>query len=328
MENAFLKLPYFQASFDTYVKLEGLNPAGSIKMKTAREMIGAAEAQGLIGPDTHLIESTSGNLGIALAAICASKGYPITLVTDPNANARTLKYIRTLGADLVVVDERDQSGGYLQTRIDYIRRRVAIEPRLLWLNQYTNPANVNAHVKHTAPEIFEGFGLPDWLFIGTGTSGTLMGCVSYLRRLDAHTRIVAVDAQGSVIFGGPPGRRRLPGLGASRKPEIFHDDGSFQKVLVSEEDTIRMCRRVAREYGLLLGGSSGTVLAAVDAYRDRITPGSRVLVISPDMGDGYLDSIYDDQWVCDRFGAHVLAGTGPVIPEEALVSSRHRTTHV
>jgi cysteine synthase A len=303
---AFLKLPCFHPEFDTYVKLEGLNPAGSIKVKTAREMVEAAESRGWIGPDTRLIESTSGNLGIALASICAAKGYGLTLVTDPNANARSVKYMRALGADIVVVDRRDANGGYLQTRIDYIHDRLAHDPRLLWLNQYSNPANVHAHVKHTAPEIFEGFGLPDWLFVGTGTSGTLMGCVSYLRRLGAATTVVAVDTLGSVTFGGLPRRRLLPGLGTSRRPEIFRDDGSFQKVLIAEEDTVRMCRRVAREYGVLLGGSSGTVLAAVDAYRDRIGAGSRVLVISPDMGDGYLDSIYDDQWVSERFGAQAL----------------------
>ncbi|WP_329382300.1 2,3-diaminopropionate biosynthesis protein SbnA [Streptomyces sp. NBC_01351] len=324
--NAFLELPHFLPSFDTFVKLEGLNPAGSIKMKAAREMVDAAEAQGLIGPDTRLIESTSGNLGIALASICAARGYPLTVVTDPNANARSLKYVRALGADLVVVTDRDAAGGYLRTRIDLIRRRVAADPRLLWLNQYTNPANVNAHVNHTGPEIFEGFGLPDWLFVGTGTSGTLMGCVRYLRNMGAPTTVVAVDALGSVTFGGPPGRRLLPGLGASRRPEIFHDDGSFLKAVIGEEDTIRACRRVAREYGLLLGGSSGTVLAAVDSFRDRIAPGSRVLAISPDMGDGYLDSIYDDRWVAERFGVGALEPARPVRSPRSPVSQG--TLHV
>ena len=266
----FLLLPEFQNSFETYVKLEGLNPTGSIKFKTARQMIEAAEEKGWIGPGTGIIESTSGNLGVALAAICAAKGYPITLVTDPNANARSVRYIEALGADLVVVRERDSTGGYLQSRIDYIMRRCVEDPDLLWLNQYRSPANPSAHFLHTAAEIFQDFGVPDWLFVGTGTSGTLMGCVRYVQSVGAPTTVVAVDSEGSVTFGGPPARRWIPGLGSGRKPEIFQDDGSFHKVLVGEREAIRMCRRIAREFGLLLGGSSGTVLAAVEAFQSHI----------------------------------------------------------
>lgn len=302
----FVELPRLAGDFTTYVKLEGLNPTGSIKLKAAREMVKRAEANGCIGPDTEIIESTSGNLGIALASICAAKGYRITLVTDPNANPRTIKYIRALGANLITVQERDGSGGYLQTRLDYIQSRLAADSRLLWLNQYANPANPEAHRTHTAREIFDGFGVPDWLFVGAGTSGTLMGCLQHISEHQLPTRLVAVDAVGSVLFGGPPGRRFIPGLGASRRPELLVDDGSYDKVHVPESETIRMCRRVAREHGLLLGGSSGTVLAAVAACRNRIARTETVVAISPDMGDGYLDTIYDDLWVVERFGVSVL----------------------
>ncbi|MFE3717005.1 2,3-diaminopropionate biosynthesis protein SbnA [Streptomyces cyaneofuscatus] len=302
-----MELPGFTTGFSTYVKIEGLNPAGSIKMKTAREMILDAEAKGRITPGCELIESTSGNLGVALAAICAARGHRITLVTDPNVNARTLRFIKALGADVVIVDERDRAGGYLATRIDYIRRRTAADPRLVWLNQYANPANAAAHCTHTVGEILAGFGTPDWLFVGTGTAGTLMGCVRGLREAGAATRIVAVDAVGSVTFGARPGRRWIPGIGTSRVPETYVDDGSFHKLLVDERDAVRTCRRVAREHGLLLGGSSGSTLAAVDAFSDRIAPGSRVLAISPDMGEGYLDTVYDDDWVTEHFGADTLA---------------------
>ncbi|CAL9609335.1 2,3-diaminopropionate biosynthesis protein SbnA [Streptomyces sp. enrichment culture] len=302
----FLRLERFHPDFSTTVKLEGLNPAGSIKLKAAREMIEAAEAQGAVAPGRHLIESTSGNLGVALASICAAKGYPVTLVTDPNANARSVRFMRALGARVVTVTDRDSAGGYLRTRIAYIRRRLAADPSLVWLNQYANPANATAHSRHTVAEILDGFGVPDWLFVGTGTSGTLMGCVRRLRELGLPTQVVAVDAVGSITFGDVPGPRWIPGIGASRVPELFHDDGSFLKVLVDEVDTVRMCRRVAREHGLLLGGSSGSALAAVHALRDRIPPGSRVLALSPDMGEGYLDTVYSDEWVTERFGPAVL----------------------
>jgi 2,3-diaminopropionate biosynthesis protein SbnA len=324
VEHAFLRLPGFLPDVDIVMKLEGLNPAGSIKLKAAREMVTTAEKQGRIRAGISLIESTSGNLGIALASICAAKGYPLIVVTDPNANATRVKAIRAFGAEVVVVRDRDVGGGYLHTRVNYIKRRLAEDPNLVWLNQYTNSGNVGAHHNHTAPEITGGLGAPDWLFVGTGTSGTLMGCVRHFASVDAPTIIVAVDAVGSVTFGGPPGPRYLPGLGASRLPEIFHDNGTFLKVLVPERDAIRACRRVAYEHGLLLGGSSGSVLAGVIAMRDRIPPGSRVVAISPDLGDWYLDTIYNDDWVTARFGAETLAGVAktnaPSIGEERNVA--------
>ncbi|WP_030740916.1 2,3-diaminopropionate biosynthesis protein SbnA [Streptomyces sp. NRRL S-31] len=307
--HAFLELPGFAPDFSTYLKLEGLNPAGSVKLKTARAMVEHAETDGVLKPGSRLIESTSGNLGIALASVCAAKGHRLTLVTDPNATEHSVRCMRALGAEVVVVTARDPGGGFLQSRIELIHRVLARDPSVVWLNQYTNPANPGAHLDSTAVEIFEGFGEPDWLFIGTGTGGTLMGVVEYARRTRAATRIVAVDTLGSVTFGGAPGRRWIPGLGASRRPEIFEDDGSFAKVLVEERETVLMCRRLARSHGVLLGGSSGTVLAAVRAVRDSIRPGSTVLAIAPDLGDRYLDSVYDDDWVTARFGAATAAAT-------------------
>jgi cysteine synthase A len=305
-DHIFVRLPGFAPGLDTYAKLEGLNPVGSIKIKTAREMVSAAEAEGRIGAGSRLIESTSGNLGVALSAIAAARGYQVTLVTDPNASARSLQYMRAYGAEVVVIRDHDANGGYLQTRIDWIHRRLAADPGLIWLNQYANPANVRAHRRSTAEAILSGLGEPDWLFIGTGTGGTLMGCVEHLRSVGARSTIVAVDVIGSVIFGGPPAPRLIPGLGSSRPSEIVVDDGAFRVALVSEEDTIRACRRLARDYGLLLGGSSGTVLAAVTAMAPEIPAGSRVLVLAPDQGDGYLDTVYHDDWVRRRFGPEVL----------------------
>ncbi|MGG8407699.1 2,3-diaminopropionate biosynthesis protein SbnA [Streptomyces sp. 12297] len=303
---AFLTLPGFVPHLRTTLKLEALNPAGSIKLKTAREMLAAAEEEGLLGPGAALIESTSGNLGIALATLCAATGHPLTLVTDPNTPAQSLRHMRALGAEVVVVTRRDAGGGYLQTRIDLIEDRLRSTPGLVWLNQYRNPANARAHQRHTMAEVLDGFGVPDWLFIGVGSTGTFMGCLQAVREKRLATRVVAVDADGSVIFGGEPGRRFLPGLGASRRPELFADDGSFTKVLVAERDTVRTCRRVARTYGLLPGASTGTALAAVTALAPDIPAGSRVLVIAPDLGDRYLSTLYDDAWVADTLGPDTL----------------------
>jgi N-(2-amino-2-carboxyethyl)-L-glutamate synthase len=317
--SAFLELPGFVPQFSTYLKLEGLNPAGSIKLKTARALVQSLEDDDLIGPGSALIESTSGNLGIALAIVCAARRYPITLVTDTNANAGSVKMMRALGAEVVVVRDRDRNGGFLHTRIDYVRRRLAENPKLVWLNQYANRANAAAHRDETATEVLAGFGAPDWLFVGAGTTGTLMGCVERFRDIPA-TAVVAVDAVGSVTFGGAPAPRRIPGLGTSRRPEIFRDDGSFHKVLVAEPDTIRVCRRVARDYGLLVGGSTGTVLAAVEAFGERIAPDSIALAISPDLGDRYLDTIYSDEWIIKNFGADLLKSLEWSPLKEELIS--------
>ncbi len=303
---AFLTLPGFRPRFRTTLKVEALNAAGSIKLKTAREMLTAAEDEGLLRPGAALIESTSGNLGIAVAMICAAEGYRLTLVTDPNTPAQSIRHMQALGAEVVVVRDRDRNGGYLQTRIALIEDRLRITPGLVWLNQYRNPANARAHSRHTMTEILDGFGVPDWLFVGVGSSGTFMGCLQAIREQRLPTTLVAVDAVGSVTFGTDAGTRHLPGLGASRRPELFLDDGSFTKVRVTEQETVRTCRQVARRYGFLPGASTGTALSAVAALDERIAAGSRVLVIAPDLGERYLGTLYDDDWVARTLGADTL----------------------
>jgi len=285
------------------LKIEGLNPSGSIKMKTALSMIESAEKMGKINPDTILIESSSGNLGCALASAATARGLRFVCVVDPNALPQSIKIMRALGAELVCVTERDSNGGYLGSRISYVKQALASDPHLLWLNQYANEANAAAHEATTAPAIMRAFPQLDFLFVGAGTTGTLMGCLRYFSRESPRTKIVAVDSFGSVTFGTPPASRFIPGLGSSRVPEIF--DASLVKIVehVSEIDAVAMCRWIAHTKGLLVGGSTGTVLAAVRAWRRRIPEDSVVVAISPDMGERYLDTVYDDDWVGKKFGA-------------------------
>ncbi|MGX1850782.1 2,3-diaminopropionate biosynthesis protein SbnA [Streptomyces sp. NBC_01456] len=301
LDDLFIRLDQLVPGRSVFLKLEGLNPAGSVKLKTAVALITAAEESGLRFPRTRLIESTSGNLGVALAMVCAAKGYPLTCVTDPNATVRSRRLMAVLGAEVVVIDTRDAHGGFLQSRIDYIGERLRREPDLHWLNQYANPAGPQAHRDRTGRAIVEGIGHLDYAFIGVGTTGTLMGCAEYLRRHSPATRIVAVDAVGSVTFGGPAARRHLPGLGTSRRPEILDTKNIDDIVLISEADSVAMCRTLARERGLLLGGSTGTVLCAVQDSAKKIPEGSVVVAISPDFGDRYLETIYDDAWVAERW---------------------------
>jgi cysteine synthase A len=299
-EDRFLRVPGVRGLNQFFLKIEGFNASGSIKVKTARGLIQAAEQSGVDMSRTRLIESTSGNLGVALAMICTAKQYRLTCVTDPNANATSLAIMRALGAEVVNIWERDANGGYLGSRIAYIQRRLAAEPNLYWLNQYANLHNPAAHNQHTGPAILESFGRVDHLFVGAGTGGTLMGCLKYFRRWSPATRVVAVDAVGSVSFGGTSSTRYIPGLGVSRRPEILDPDAPDEVVLVPEWETVRECRWLARTTGLLAGGSTGTVVAAVRRLAGSIPPNAVAVAIAPDLGERYLHSVYNDEWVVER----------------------------
>jgi N-(2-amino-2-carboxyethyl)-L-glutamate synthase len=304
-----------------YLKIEALNPAGSIKLKAAVGMINTLEREGRIQRGSRLIESSSGNLGVALAAACAERGYAFTCVIDPNTSDQNRKTIEALGAKVVVVRERDANGGFLGTRIRYIEGVVANDPSTIWLNQYANPANPAAHHDTTARSIAESFDRIDYLFVGAGTTGTLMGCKSFFRAHRPATRLIAVDSIGSVTFGYPPSPRFIPGLGTSRRPEIFDPAGLFALERVEEGHAVQLCRWLAQSHGLLAGGSTGTVLAGVRAWSDRILQDAVVVAISPDLGERYLDTIYSDDWVRDKFGEGPLAGDLQTLQSAALESA-------
>jgi N-(2-amino-2-carboxyethyl)-L-glutamate synthase len=204
--------------------------------------------------------------------------------------------------ELIIVRNKDQNGGFLNSRINLIRRLLEDNDNFVWLNQYANCENKNAHYLTTAPSIFESFPDLDYLFVGAGTTGTLMGCAEYIRDNNLKTKIIAVDAFGSVTFDYPPNKRYIPGLGTSRKPELVNKNLIDDLVLVKEEETIKMCRELLDKKTLLVGGSTGTVLAGINAYAKNLdTTVTNIVAISPDLGDRYLDTIYNDQWVTERF---------------------------
>ncbi|MFE0508421.1 2,3-diaminopropionate biosynthesis protein SbnA [Streptomyces sp. NPDC058964] len=285
-----------------HLKCEGFNFAGSIKIQPAAQMVESAQRDGLIGPNSVLIESSSGNLGVALAVIAASKGLRFICVTDPNCNPATTALIRALGGEVVVVDQPDASGGYLAARKTYVRNSCAQNLNYVWLNQYENPANWIAHYETTATVIAKDFPDLDVLFVGAGTGGTLMGCARYFREHRPQTHIVAVDSVGSVSFAGTPGPRHIPGLGASA-PMPLIDPGLVDEVIrIHEVDTIHTCRRLAA-CGLLLGGSSGTVIsAATQWFAQHSDTVHTAVAIAPDLGERYLNTIYNDTWVGHHYG--------------------------
>ncbi|MGA4881001.1 2,3-diaminopropionate biosynthesis protein SbnA [Streptomyces lydicamycinicus] len=295
-----------------HLKCEGFNFTGSVKQKAALEMVEAAEEAGRLSPGSVLVESSSGNLGVALSVIAASKGYRFVCVTDSRCNLASKRLMEALGATVHTIAEPAPEGGFLGARIAYVRKLCEEDARYVWLNQYVNPANWRAHYRYTAPGIHRSYPELDVLFVGAGTTGTLMGCARWYKEHRPGVRIVAVDSVGSVAFGHPPSPRMIPGLGSGVRPALLDEDFIDDVVLVPEPDTVRMCHRLAGR-GFLFGGSTGTVVSGADRWlAERGGPaGLSSVAISPDMGERYLDTVYHTNWVQGVYGEDTL---GPAHP--------------
>ncbi len=288
-----------------YLKCEGFNFAGSIKLKAANEMVSEAVRSGVLHEGTTLVESSSGNLGVALALVAASRGYRFLCVTDTRCNLSTRQLMTALGAEVHVITEPDPQDGFLGARIRFVKRLVEENADHLWLNQYANPGNSAAHYQTTGPEILKSFPDVDVVFIGAGSTGTLMGCARYFRENRPSVRVVAVDSVGSVTFGTPAQPRMLPGLGTSVRPPLLDESYVDEVLHVAEADTVRACRTLLR-HGFLFGGSTGTVVSGATAWLDRHDGDVTAVAIAPDLGERYLDTVYHDQWIADIYGAELL----------------------
>jgi len=294
-----------------YLKCEGFNFAGSVKIKAATEMVEAAERDGTLTPGSILVESSSGNLGVALSMIAASKGYRFVCVTDSRCNLSTRRIMEALGARVHIITEPSAHGGFLGARLDYVRALCASDERYVWLNQHTNPNNWKSHYRRTAPAIARQFPTLDVLFVGAGTTGTLMGCARYFHTWHRPVRIIAIDSVGSITFGGPPGRRMIPGLGTSVRPAHLDESYIDEVIHVDEADTLRTCHRLARR-GFLFGGSTGTVVSgAMSWLAQRDGSDLTAVALAPDFGERYLDTIYQTNWLQELYGDDVLNSLQP-----------------
>jgi 2,3-diaminopropionate biosynthesis protein SbnA len=296
-----------------FLKCEGFNFAGSIKLKAAIEIIESMERDGRISSGVTLVESSSGNMGVALSMVAASKGYPFVCVTDTRCTTAARRLMETFGAQVYVVSEPDPVGGLLAARWRLIGELCAADDRYVWLNQYANDSNWWAHYGSTGPEILKAFPELDVLFVGAGTTGTLMGCARFLQENRPAARIVAVDTVGSVTFGGPPARRLIPGLGTSTRPQILDESYVDEVVLVREPDTVRTCHALLRR-GFLFGGSTGTVVRGAMVWLARTDDRVTAVAISPDLGGPYVDTVYDAHWLADAFGDDLVGSPQPALP--------------
>jgi N-(2-amino-2-carboxyethyl)-L-glutamate synthase len=279
------------------VKCEGFNFARSIKLKAACEMVFAAERDGRLTPGSTIVESSSGNLGVALSMIAADRGYRFVCVTDARCTASSRRTMDVFGAEVHVIEKPAAEGGFLAARIDHVRWLCATRPGAVWLDQYRNANNWGAHYRRTGPEVLRAFPDLDVLFVGVGTVGTLMGCARYLRDAGSGATVVAVDAAGSVTFGGPSGMRVIPGLGAGVRPAQLDESYVDDIVIVAERDTVATCRALASK-GMLFGGSTGTVVSGAARWLAEHRPDQDVtaVAVAPDFGESYLDSVYCDEW--------------------------------
>ena len=266
-----------------FAKLEFVNPGGSVKDRIALAMIEDAEKRGLISPGGTIIEPTSGNTGVSLAMIAAARGYRCILVMPEGYGQVKAKLMEALGAEVVRTPAAELMSGSIKRAEDIARRTGAYLP-----NQFANPVNPRTHYETTAREIWAEFGDSIDAFVaGVGTTGTLTGVGRYLKERIPRVLRVAAEPQGSILGGGKQGPHAVEGIGLSFFPPILDRSVIDEVTLVRDDEAFETCRTLAREEGLLVGGSSGVAAAAALRIARRLGPGRTVVTIFPDGAERY-----------------------------------------
>jgi cysteine synthase A len=286
------------------LKLEMYNPTGSIKYRTAKYLIADLVRRGRLQPGMHVVESSSGNLAVALAWLARKYDFRFTAVTDPNTDRTVINRIEELGVDKIEVSNPDDAGGYLMSRLDLVRQLVNDNPSVVWTNQYERLANPAAHFCFTGPELHRQCREVDAVFVAVSTGGTLAGVGRYFRRMAPGVYVIAVDVAGSRALGGAAGKRVLTGIGSSRPSSLARRRDYDDVVLVAEVDAVAACHYLYSEIGLGLGASSGAVLAACARYLSAHPEIRRPVCLCPDGRANYLQTVYDHDWLA-RHSEHL-----------------------
>ena len=274
-------------------KLESFNPLGSVKDRIGSAMIEAGEREGKIGKQTVIVEPTSGNTGIALAFVCASRGYRLILTMPETMSIERRRILKALGAELILTPGREgMKGAVIRAETEAAGMKSSFMPQ-----QFKNPANPDAHRKTTAVEIWDDTrGRVDILVCGVGTGGTITGVSESLKKIKPGFRSIAVEPEESpVLSGGSAGTHKIQGIGAGFVPEILKIDVIDEIAKVSGDEAVEGTKRLAREEGIFAGISSGAALqVAVRTASDESSRGKLIVVILPDLGDRYLSSSHFD----------------------------------
>jgi N-(2-amino-2-carboxyethyl)-L-glutamate synthase len=289
-----------------FVKLEYTNYSGSIKDRAVFNILSNAISKGLVNEKTTIVESSSGNFAISLALMCRTLGLKSIVVIDPNINVDYEKALNVLADKVVKVQQRDETGGFLLTRLQTVEEICTTKKNVYWTNQYENPFNFLAYHNGLAVEICDAMPVLDYAFIGVSTCGTIAGISKRLKEHYNSVRIVAVDIEGSIIFGNEPRKRHISGLGSSKVPPLLSQADIDDVVMVSEAHIVKGSRMLLRDHAIFGGASAGAMYYAARHYFNE-TPLSykpSCLFLCPDKGHAYLDNIYNADWVHDNIDPH------------------------
>lgn len=278
-----------------HIKFESYNPFGSMKDRAALNIISKAFKLGLINKNTTIVESSSGNFGIALAAICKMFKLKFICVIDKNTNQFTEKLLKEYNAEVVRIEKPDKNGGYLINRLAKVQEILNSSHNMYWINQYGNPLNAESYYE-LADEILLEISHPDYIFVPVSSGGTITGVSNRIKEKSPNTKIIAIDCYGSVIFGGQAKKRYIPGMGSSIVPPILKKAIIDDVVTVRETEMIKECRSFLNKTGLMIGGSSGACLSAIRSYKTLDSKKNSIITIFADRGERYLDTIYNDEW--------------------------------
>jgi len=282
---------------DIYVKAEYFNPGGSVKDRIGIRMIEAAEKEGRLRPGATIIEATAGNTGVGLALVAAIKGYRSIFVMPDKMSEDKISLLKAYGAEVVITptsvppDSPDSYNG--------VAERLCREiPGAFRPNQFENPNNPLAHYLSTGPEIWEDSdGKVDVFIAGMGTGGTISGVGKFLKEKNPNIIIVGADPEGSILSGDSPHSYKVEGIGEDFIPKAFDRQVVDEMIRVSDKESFNTARRLAREEGLLVGGSAGTAVAAAIKYAKRLHEPKMIVALLPDTGRNYLTKIFSDRWM-------------------------------
>lgn len=287
-------------SRNCFIKLESCNPGGSIKEKNAVYLVNHAEKHGYLKPGGCIIESSSGNFGVGLAIVGAARGYRVIIVIDSKTTLFFRRMLAAYGAEMVEVNlsEADSSGSMQKARMKKAQM-LAQEINGAWYPcQHQNPKNPAAHYQYTAREIDAVFGASlDAIVVGVSTAGQIMGIAEHFHERSPHTKIIAVDVQGSIIFSQDAKPYKMTGVGLSFQPPNLNYDLLDSAYVIPESLAYSICHELAQKEGMLLGASTGAIVAAGMHVAKLLGPGSNILMINPDRGDRYLETVYNLDWL-------------------------------